>query len=161
MTEAVRERRIAGEVPRYELGEWRERFGVVAGVTGRGDGPGAGFDLGLWTDQPVGDVMRRWRSFRHAEPGFDVTVLGHQVHRADVAWHDAARGWVQIDGVDGHATALAGVLLTVTIADCIPVYLIAPERRAIALLHSGWRGTAAGILARGVALLTERAGASP
>lgn len=160
MTEALREQRIAGEVPRYELGEWRERFGVTAGVTGRGDGPGAGFDLGLWTAQPVGEVMRRWRAFRHAEAGFEATVLGHQVHRADVAWHDAARGWVQIDGVDGHATALTGVMLTVTIADCIPVYLIAPERRAIALLHSGWRGTAAGILARGVALLEARAGAA-
>ena len=42
--------------------------------------------------------------------------------------------------------------LTVTVADCIPVYLAVPGR-GVALLHAGWRGTAHGILARGVAAL--------
>jgi copper oxidase (laccase) domain-containing protein len=40
----------------------------------------------------------------------------------------------------------------VTIADCVPVYLIAPGR-GVALLHAGWRGTAGGILGRGVEAL--------
>ena len=152
------ERLVEGEVPRYELTGWRRRFGAVAGVTGRGEAPGRGFDLGLWTDAPVGEVMARWRAFRRVEAGFDGVVLATQVHGADVAWHDAGRGWIQLDGVDGHATAAPGLLLTVTIADCIPIYLVAPRRRAVALLHSGWRGTAGGILERGVAVLHDRAG---
>ena len=159
--EAVTERLIEGEVPRYEVPEWRRRFGVVAGVTGRGSGPGRGFDLGLWTDAPVGEVMSRWRAFRRAEPGFAGVVLATQVHGVDVAWHDGGRGWVQLDGVDGHGTSTAGLLLTVTIADCIPIYLVAPRHGAVALLHSGWRGTAGGILERGIRLLHERAGVEP
>ena len=155
------ERLVEGEVPRYELAEWRRRFGVVAGVTGRGEAPGRGFDLGLWTDAPVGEVMSRWRAFRRVEAGFEGVVLATQVHGADVAWHDGGRGWTQLDGVDGHATAAPGLLLTVTIADCIPIYLVAPRRRAIALLHSGWRGTAGSILERGVALLHVQAGVEP
>lgn len=157
----VREQALPGLVPRFALDEWRERYGVVAGITARGDGPGRGFDLGLWTDAPVGDVMSRWRAFRAAEPGFTAVVLGNQVHRTEISWHERAEGWLQVDGVDGHATATPGVLLTVTVADCIPVYLLAPSAPAIALLHAGWRGAAAGILERGVRLLAARAGCAP
>lgn len=143
----------------YELAEWR-RHGLVAGITGRGTDPGRGFDLGLWSDAPVGQTMGRWRAFRRAHPGFDAVVLGHQVHGIDVEVVGPARGWVQIEGVDGWVTTSRGVLLTVTVADCIPVYLVVPGR-GIALLHAGWRGTAGGILAVGLARLVQTANAAP
>ena len=44
---------LAGPVPRFEVPGWREEFGVVAGITGRGPA-GAPFDLGLGTRSPVG-----------------------------------------------------------------------------------------------------------
>jgi purine-nucleoside/S-methyl-5'-thioadenosine phosphorylase / adenosine deaminase len=156
--EQISEVRLPGEVPRFEIPGWREQYGVVAGITGRGEYPGRGFDLGLWTEAPVGEVMTRWRAFRRAEPGFEATVLGNQVHRTDVAWHQGGKGWIQIDGVDGHATRTPGVLLTVTVADCIPVYIVDPVAKAIGLLHSGWRGTAGSILSEGVAVLVKAAG---
>jgi copper oxidase (laccase) domain-containing protein len=148
---------LAGPVPRFEVPGWRERFGVVAGITGRGDTAGRGFDLGLSTDAPVGEALGRWRTFRGAEPGFEHVVLGNQVHGAEIMEAGAGRGWLQVDGIDGWVTAMPGTLLTVTVADCIPVYLVVPGR-GVALLHAGWRGTAAGILERGVAGLAKRAG---
>jgi len=154
----IRERPLEGNVPRYELAEWRDRFGIVAGITGRGDAPGRGFDLGLWTEAPVGDVMARWRAFRASESGFSAVVLGNQVHGATVAWHEHVSGWMQVEGIDGHATRSPGLLLAVTVADCIPVYLLAPRERAVCLLHAGWRGTAARILERGASLLVDRVG---
>jgi copper oxidase (laccase) domain-containing protein len=42
------------------------------------------------------------------------------------------------------------VLLCVTVADCIPVFLVHPATRTVGLLHAGWRGTAAGILEGGI-----------
>jgi YfiH family protein len=60
--------------------------------------------------------------------------------------------------VDGHVTTSRGVLLTVTIADCIPVYLSEVGGRGVALLHAGWRGIAGGILERGVRLLAGSTG---
>ena len=150
---------MPGPVPRLELPGWRERFGVAAGITWRGDDPGD-FDLGLTTAAPVGEVMERWAAFRAAEPGFRGTVLGRQVHGVEVAWHADPVGWVLLDGVDGHATDRPGVLLCVTVADCTPVYIAAPGG-ALALLHAGWRGAAAGILGRGVAALQGRTGARP
>ncbi|HSE28239.1 MAG TPA: polyphenol oxidase family protein [Gemmatimonadales bacterium] len=156
----LRESPLPGAVPRLEVPGWRERFGLAAGVTWRGAGA-RGFDLGLATAEPVGEVMERWRVFRAAEPGFTAAVLGRQVHGAEVRWHADPAGWVMLDGVDGHATDRPGVLLCVTVADCTPVYLAAPRHGAVALLHAGWRGTAAGVLARGIALLHGRTGAAP
>jgi YfiH family protein len=157
---ALDEELIDGGVPRLELRRWREELGLVAGITGRGTGSEAGFDLGLWSGAPVGEVMRRWRLFRSALPGFPSTVLGNQVHGSEVRTVRAPGGWLQVDGVDGWVTTDRGVLLTVTVADCIPVYLAVPGR-GLALLHAGWRGTAGGILGRGTTALLEATKADP
>jgi purine-nucleoside/S-methyl-5'-thioadenosine phosphorylase / adenosine deaminase len=145
--------------PRLELTEWAERFDLTAGVTLRGEGA----SLGLWSEENVGTVMTRWRAFLHSmHPDFPAVVLGHQVHGTTVNWHDPfGAGWLIADGVDGHATAASGMLLTVTVADCIPVYLADPGRRALALLHAGWRGVAGRILEMGLKVLREQAGSSP
>jgi YfiH family protein len=142
-------------VPRLELAEWADRYGLVAGLTTRGS---AGFSLGLWSDEPVGQVLSRWRAFRATfAPRFPTLVLSHQVHGAVVQWHETLpEGWLVLDGLDGHATAERGTLLTVTVADCIPIYLAVPQKGAIAVLHAGWRGVVGGVLARAVELLKWR-----
>lgn len=141
-------------VPRLELTDWAERYGLVAGITTRP------MSFGLWTEEQVGQVMSRWRAFCALfAPRFPTIVLSHQVHGSAVRWHDAralGEGWLILDGIDGHATADGGVLLTITVADCIPVYLAVPQKGAIALLHAGWRGTAARVLERGVDILKWR-----
>jgi YfiH family protein len=156
----VREISVPGPVPRFEMAGWRERYGVVAGITGRGSESGRGFDLGLWSEAPVGEVMTRWRTFRRQLPEFTAVALGNQVHGVEVMSLDVGQGWIQVEGIDGWITTAPGILLTVTIADCVPVYLVVP-RRAVALLHAGWRGTAGGILGRGVEQLRDRTGCSP
>ena len=139
-------------VPRLELGEWAQRYGLVAGITTRP------LSLGLWSDEPVGQVIGRWRAFRASfGTRFPSIVLAHQVHGTDVRWYESRPdGWLILDGLDGHATNEPGVLLTVTVADCIPVYLAVPKKGAIALVHAGWRGTAGGILEQCVELLKWR-----
>jgi polyphenol oxidase len=139
----LREAVVPGPIPRFEISTWREQYGVIAGITGRG------FDLGLWSDQPVGEVMSRWLAFRRAMQEFEAFALGNQVHGVEVSSLDGGVGWVYRDGIDGWTTITPGVLLTITVADCIPVYLLVPGR-GVALLHAGWRGAAGGILKRGV-----------
>ena len=155
----LREIPVPGAVPRLEIPGWREQYGVIAGITGRGAEPGRGFDLGLWSDAPVGEVMSRWRAFRRELPGFRAVALGNQVHGVELMNLDAGHGWIQIEGIDGWITTAPGILLTVTIADCVPVYLVVPGR-GVALLHAGWRGTAGGILERGAEQLRGRTACS-
>ncbi len=135
-------------IPRLELAPWAERYGLTAGITTAQ----GGYSLG-------GGVPEQWAAFRQAfEPEFPATVVGRQIHGRTVRWYDAVpNGGVIVDDTDGHATSLPGVLLTISVADCTPVYLADPKRGAIALLHAGWRGTAARILAAGVTLLRQRA----
>ena len=72
--------------------------------------------------------------------------------------HGALPEGVHVDSgpADGHATSAAGVLLAVTVADCVPIYVVDPERRVVALLHAGWRVIASGIMASGVETLARR-----
>jgi YfiH family protein len=57
---------------------------------------------------------------------------------------------------DGHAVAAPTVAAMVLAADCIPVVLGAES--AVAALHAGWRGLAAGVLEEGVRALREVGG---
>jgi polyphenol oxidase len=147
----LREVPVPGPFPRFEIPEWQDKYGVIAGITARD------FDLGLWSKEPVGDVMSRWLAFRRAVTGFQAVALGNQVHGVEIMSLNAGAGWIQVEGIDGWLTTARGILLTVTIADCIPVYLVAPGR-GIGLLHAGWRGTAGGILSRGVSRLSGETG---
>jgi polyphenol oxidase len=128
---------------------------VVHGTTGRTD------DMSLFGRSAAGEVMQRWLRLR-AELACRTVVHARQVHAADVIHHERLPAGVLVAGDgDGHCTAQAGVLLTVSVADCVPIFLVAPDVRCIALLHGGWRGVAAGILERGVEQLAMRFGAEP
>ena len=135
-------------VPRYDLVEWSRDFGVVAGITGAKEG----FNLGLWGDDTSGNALERWNRFLESfDPPFSGSVVSHQHHGRKIAFcENVEHGLLLKEGYDGHITAEKGNLLAVVVADCVPVYLVDTHSNAIALLHAGWRGTAANILANGV-----------
>jgi YfiH family protein len=91
--------------------------------------------------------------------GLDWLCASPQVHGTDVrrVREQAHSGGQPLDeAADGHATALPGIGVMVLAADCVPVVLGAPG--AVAVVHAGWRGLAAGVLEQGVAALRELAG---
>jgi YfiH family protein len=51
---------------------------------------------------------------------------------------------------DGLITATPGLLLGIQTADCLPVILVDPKRRAVGVFHAGWRGTVKRIIEKGV-----------
>ena len=60
------------------------------------------YDLGLWSKQPVGEVMTRWKDLRAAEGCLGATALGHQVHGDRVVWHEFG---VRLDACSTASTA--------------------------------------------------------
>jgi polyphenol oxidase len=102
---------------------------------------------------------RRERDRLCGELGLSWLCASRQVHGATVQCLRAAGGQggaaLAVDA-DGHATALRGVGAMVLVADCLPVLLAAPG--AVAALHAGWRGLAAGVLEEGVHALAEVGG---
>ncbi|WP_373061096.1 polyphenol oxidase family protein [Gemmatimonas sp.] len=121
--------------------------GVLAWTTTRADGT-----FGMGSQEPVGEVMDRWAALQDGLQALRIERLAtaHQVHGASVERHVAGwRGWLRLRGVDGHVTTTPGTALAVTIADCTPVFIAHPGG-AVAVLHAGWRGTAARILDAGL-----------
>ena len=66
-----------------------------------------------------------------------------------------------LHGMDGLITRAKGIILMIKVADCIPVFLYDPERQAIGIIHAGWRGTANGIINRGIKVMIDSFGSKP
>ena len=56
----------------------------------------------------------------------------------------------ELEGYDAMITNLQGVAIGVRTADCIPILLYDPVKRAVAAIHSGWRGTVTRIISNAV-----------
>ena len=83
----------------------------------------------------------------------------HVVREAGPGYEDE-QGRALLEG-DGLATNVPGVLLGIQTADCVPVMLVDVDRRAVAVLHAGWRGTAAEMVRHGVERMRREYGSRP
>lgn len=138
---------------------WRERWPwLVQGITAGGD---PSRDLGLFGDAPAGPVHARWEALRQALGAVSV-VHARQPHGRTVRLHGVTSpGLTLAPPCDGHLTRSPGVALAISVADCVPVYLVAPESRVVGVVHAGWRGAAAGILEGAVQRLGDHLGVAP
>lgn len=150
---------------------WRESDGVrwleatlpgarVAFSTRSGGvsaGPFASLNLGVFSGddrERVVENRRRLASALGVEA--ERVAVARQVHGAELIVRDAPQDpnpFVEPDSgiaaADGHVTAQPELPLLVFVADCLPLALAGPG--GVAMLHCGWRGLAAGIVARGAA----------
>jgi YfiH family protein len=62
---------------------------------------------------------------------------------------------------DGLVTNRIDVVLTICVADCVPLLIADRQTGAVAAVHAGWRGTARCIAARAVARLQRAFGSNP
>ena len=62
---------------------------------------------------------------------------------------------------DGLMTAEPGILLTIRIADCLPLLLVDPQRRVVAAVHAGWRGALARVIEKAVGDMRRALGSDP
>lgn len=145
--------------------------GVAHGFSTRLGGVSQGIFSSLNLSANRGDdpgcVRENYRRFC-AAIGADVEglVMTHQVHEDTI--REASRADILDDlldpidyRVDGLITNQPGLCLTIYYADCIPVLLYDPVKKAIAAVHSGWRGTSLGIAPQAAAKMTALYGSNP
>jgi YfiH family protein len=136
---------------------FKEHPNVIAGISKKEDG-----SCRLWPDEALNQ-----RSFRNREgffkklniavPNVLGSVLTHSNNVMTVGTRDRGRVF---NGVDGFVTKEKDVFLSVTVADCLPVFLYDPVLEAVSLLHAGWRGLDNGIIAVGMRKM-EALGSDP
>ncbi len=86
-------------------------------------------------------------------------VHGHDILVIDQANHDLSH-FLSVES-DAIVTNQPGIMIGVLVADCYPVLLFDPQKRAVAVIHVGWRGAASGLLGKTVACLETLFGSRP
>jgi YfiH family protein len=106
------------------------------------------------------NVLENRRLFQTALGAQKFPLLNlKQIHSA-VIWPFAAAPKEPCRG-DASLTKTPGLLLGVQTADCVPILLVDPKKRAVAAVHAGWRGTLARILEKTVGELHSNYGSKP
>lgn len=138
-----------------ELAPGFAELGVLAFTTTRTAG-----DFSL-NPTGAGEGWPRWVQLMELlRPLTSRIACATQVHGASVVEHGPGwSGWLRCHDSDGHVASSPATAMAVTLADCVPVFLAHPSGTA-SILHSGWRGTAAGITSAAIAIL-DKLGCAP
>lgn len=99
--------------------------------------------------------VRRNRKIFFSELGIkeDQVTFQKQIHSSVINYTDKPE---HFDGCDAIYTDKKNVFLAVSVADCIPVFLYAPDKKVIAGIHSGWKGTQAKIVTKTIKELVSK-----
>ncbi len=95
-----------------------------------------------------------------APPAVRRIITAQQVHGAEVAIVRACT-LSPVPEADALITDDPSVCLAITVADCGPVWLVDPIRRAIGCVHSGRKGTDLGIVTAAIAKMVAAFGCTP
>lgn len=137
--------------------------GVFGGISSVVDGP---MSWNGHNPEAVFSNRKKFLSFIGLEISRAVgadQVHGTRIHV--VLERDAERGMdsaaSRIPATDALITGLPELVLTTLHADCAPVYLYDARHPAIGLVHSGWRGTLAGLAGETVRRMRAEFGTDP
>jgi polyphenol oxidase len=106
-------------------------------------------NLGFTEGDTRENVLENRRCFLGALGATDLSLVALKQFHSDVvhvfesAPADPCRG-------DASATNRPGLLLGVQTADCVPILLVDPRKRAVAAVHAGWRGTLQRIVTKAI-----------
>lgn len=141
---------------RFLHADWPAHSAVRTLVTTRAGGVSKGrwssFNLGFSSGDDraaVEENRRRLTAVLPSPPAWLRQVHGNEV----VRWAQAREG---IEG-DAVLTRKTGRVCAVLTADCLPVLLADLGGREVAAVHAGWRGLAAGVIARTIETMTADA----
>lgn len=148
---------------------WSEQ-GVNIGFSARHGGashhPFHSLNMGLHVGDQQESVLCNRRQFAGIfRIGLDKVVCCEQVHGSQVAHVDMEQGGrgaenynTSLPGIDALVTRTPGIMLATFYADCIPVFFFDPVTRAVAIAHSGWKGTMDRIVLNTLQSMVQRLG---
>ncbi len=154
-----------GGLPVYRYGPWDDASLVHAVFTrlgGASSPPYASLNLSqVVGDDPAAVAANYERVCGALGIRRSQIATSYQMHSADVLTVAAADGGRLVGQGDAMITDQPGVYLSMRFADCTPLLLHDPVRRAVGIAHAGWRGTLKNVAGSVVRAMVERLGCSP
>lgn len=153
-------------VPYYQFGAFREfdflRHGVFTRQGGVSPPPFDSLNVGRAVGDPAMHVAENRGIISQVMGGTGMVFL-HQVHGSDVFVVEGTADETAADPVkaDAMITDVPGHCLIIQVADCQAVLMVDPERRVVANVHAGWRGSIQNILGKTVQAMAARFGCRP
>ncbi len=95
------------------------------------------------------NVLENRRRFQSALGASDLKLISLKQIHSDVIHLFTAAPAEPCQG-DASATNRPGLLLSIQTADCVPILLVDPKKRAVAAVHAGWRGTLQRIVVKAI-----------
>jgi polyphenol oxidase len=105
-------------------------------------------------------VLKNRQCFQSAISLSDLTLVPLRQFHSSVVQFFADAPAESCKG-DASFTNSPGLLLAVQTADCVPILLVDPKKRAVAAIHAGWRGTLARIAEKTVGEMRMSFGSNP
>jgi polyphenol oxidase len=85
-------------------------------------------------------------------------VSAEILHRDLIKIVGAKDGGKVISGADGLITLNKDIYLSITSADCLPIFFFEPEKEIVGMVHAGWRSLEKNILANAIKKIKELGG---
>jgi polyphenol oxidase len=125
--------------------------------------PWASLNLGGTVgDSPSYVTENRARFFKALKRSVNSVFDVWQVHGSEVVCSKHPRPLHQAhQKADAIITDNPGVTLFMRFADCVPVFLHDPKKKAVGLVHAGWQGTVKGVISRAVEVMDVQYGSNP
>lgn len=94
--------------------------------------------------------------------GADVLISGQQVHDSNIyVAVKIPQTDEELPGFDAFVTNIPGIGLMIQQADCQAVMLFDPDKKIVANIHCGWRGSVANIIDKTISLMKNRFSCNP
>jgi hypothetical protein len=103
----------------------------------------------------------RRRFFAAQGVALDRVVSAALVHGIKISVVKTTDAGAVIPETDALVTDAPDLILTVTVADCLPVFFFDPEHHAVGIAHAGWRGVVDGIVPNVIATMRAAFGTDP
>ena len=148
------------------IGRFRQLFGnreVCHGLSTRrggvSDGPYDSLNLGSASGDSKSNVEENRRRFFEAMGiSAEHVAIPGQVHGDRI---QRVRDPGDYPETDGLLTDVQNLALIVQVADCLPIYMYDATRRAMGMIHAGWRGTLLSISSKAVSAMKKHFGTNP
>lgn len=124
------------------------RHGFSTRIGGTSQGRFNSMNLGVKTADAPENILENTKRFCQALGiNFEDLVISDQVHESMIKVvdeKDKGKGFIRprdYEGIDALITNVPGVPLITYYADCVPLLIADPMKRAVGLAHAGWQGT--------------------